>query len=57
MEQLEQERQRAVAEVREKLRVGYEQLQRGETVDPDVVFAEIKAMSKAAREAEKKKPK
>jgi antitoxin ParD1/3/4 len=48
------ERRQVLAEVREKIRVGYEQVQRGETVDPDEVFAEIKAMSKAARAAAKK---
>jgi antitoxin ParD1/3/4 len=49
MEQHEQDRQRTLAGVREKIRAGYEQLQRGETVDPDDVLAELRAMSKAAR--------
>jgi antitoxin ParD1/3/4 len=54
MEQHEQERRRSLQEVRRKIRLGYEQAQRGDTVDPDEVFAEIKAMSSAARKRAKK---
>lgn len=54
MEQVERERQHALSDVREKIRIGYEQVRRGETVDPDEVLAEIKAMSKAARKSAKK---
>jgi len=49
MERLEMERQQAISGVREKIRRGYEQIKRGETVDARDVLAEIRAMSKAAR--------
>jgi antitoxin ParD1/3/4 len=54
MEQHEQERQQALADVRRKIQIGYDQVRRGETVDPGEVFKEIKATSKAARKAAKK---
>jgi antitoxin ParD1/3/4 len=55
MEQVEQQRQSALSEISEKIRIGYEQFKRGQTVDPDDVLAEIGAMSKAARKAAKKR--
>jgi len=55
MEQYEQERRRAMTEVGEKIRIGYDQIQRGDTVDPDEVLSEIKALSKAGRKAAKKR--
>jgi antitoxin ParD1/3/4 len=55
MEQYEHQRRRALAELREKIRVGYEQVKRGDTVDPDEVYAEINAMSRAARKAAARK--
>lgn len=54
MEQREQDRQEALADIREKIRLGYDQLERGQTVDPDEVFAELKTMSKAARRTARK---
>ena len=54
MERLEMERQQAISEAGEKIRHGYEQIKRGETVDARDVLAEIKAMSKAARKGAKK---
>jgi antitoxin ParD1/3/4 len=54
MEQLELERQQALVGVREKIRNGYEQIKRAETVDARDVLAEIKALSKAARKGAKK---
>ena len=35
------------------IRVGLEQIRRGETIEPDEVWAEIKSMSRAARAAVK----
>lgn len=54
MERHEQERQRGIARVQEKIRSGYEQLESGDTFDPDEVLAEIKSMSKAARASSKR---
>lgn len=49
MEEEEEDRQKGLEELREKIRVGYEQAMRGETVDGETVFAEIRAMSAKAR--------
>ena len=38
----------------EQIRGGYNQIQPGETVDPDDVLAEIKAKGKTSRKREKK---
>ncbi|HEX3358621.1 MAG TPA: type II toxin-antitoxin system ParD family antitoxin [Tepidisphaeraceae bacterium] len=54
MEQHELEPREAISDVREKIRAGYDQVRRGETLDPNEVFAEIKSMSKGARKAAKK---
>jgi antitoxin ParD1/3/4 len=54
MEEHELERKRAVAEVEKKIRAGYDQLKRGQTVDPDKVYAQIKAMSRKASRSVKK---
>ena len=54
MEQHDQDRTRVLAEFGEKIRAGYEQIQKGQTIDPDEVLAEIKSMSKAGRRAAKK---
>jgi antitoxin ParD1/3/4 len=54
MEQKEMERKQALADVAEKLRAGYEQIKRGETVDPDDVLEEIKALSRASRKSAKR---
>jgi antitoxin ParD1/3/4 len=53
MEEVEQGRSLARAEVNQKIQAGYDQLQRGEFADPDEVLAEIHAMSKAARKSAK----
>jgi hypothetical protein len=47
-------RRRTISGVREKIRQGYEQIRRGETIDARDVLAEIKAMRKAARKGGKK---
>jgi antitoxin ParD1/3/4 len=54
MEEFEQERSRALGELRGKLQAGYDEAQRGETVDPDEVLAEIRSLSVAARKSAKK---
>ncbi len=51
MESDEQERKKARAELDAKIRAGYDQLKRGETLGPEEVFNEIREMSKAARKA------
>jgi antitoxin ParD1/3/4 len=55
MERYERERRQALAGLREKIRAGYEQVRREETVDADDVLAEIEGLSKAARNAAKKR--
>jgi antitoxin ParD1/3/4 len=54
MEEHEQDRQKALSDVREKIRIGYAQLQAGRTHDADDVLEEIRAMSKKARRTAKK---
>ena len=47
-------RRRVVSDVREKIRIGYEQVGRGETVNAHEAWREIKAISKKARKIAKK---
>src|SRR2546423_1236430 len=49
LEQRDQERAEALGAVREKLRVGYEQLKRGEGLDGEKVFEEIFKLSRSRR--------
>jgi antitoxin ParD1/3/4 len=51
MEQHERDRQMALANFREQIRSGYQEAIDGETVGVDDAFAEIKAISRAARKA------
>lgn len=53
MEQREQDRQEALADVRKKIRVGYEQVLAGDTVDPNKVCTRLKKKRKMSRRAEK----
>jgi predicted transcriptional regulator len=54
MERMKMEQRQAISETGEKIRRGYEEIKRGETVDARDVLAEIRAMSKAARKGAKK---
>jgi antitoxin ParD1/3/4 len=53
MEQAEIEREALLADLRSDIRQGYQQLKRGQTVDPLLVMKEIAAMSKAGRKSSK----
>lgn len=55
MEQHELERKQAIVDLNEKIRSGYEQIKRGETVDADEVFDEISELSAAARKRPKRR--
>lgn len=54
LEEREQEQKAALSEVRRQIRVGYEQIRKGQTLDADEVLAEIQALSKQRRNANRK---
>ena len=49
LEEREQDRKAALADVRKKIAVGYAQIRKGDTVDPDEVLVKIAKRSKARR--------
>lgn len=49
LEQREEERKAVLKDIRRKIDVGYGEAMRGEVIDANDVFAEIKKKSKAAR--------
>lgn len=54
LEERERERSVALTELRKKIGVGYTQILKGQTLDPDDVLAEIKAMSASRRKSKRK---
>lgn len=49
MEEEEEDRQKGLEELREKIRIGVEQVERGETLDGEEVFAALRARSENYR--------
>ena len=54
LEQQEQERAAALIDIRKQIRLGYTQVLKGQTVDPDAVLGEIAKLKAARHRASKK---
>ena len=55
LEERDEDRRKTLSEVREKLAIGYAQLQRGEGIDGESVFEEIRQLGKTGRARRAKK--